>query len=276
MGSFATHRTTPHCLKLPEVAGFRRARTSSPLGPDKLAAEASCSVDKPRSLAALHRDESGVSYYVSVVMLLPFYILMVVCAIELALLLNAKMAVNHAAYAAARSAIVWIDAREIPEDVRMGMIYAAAASALAPVASGSSQHQQPSSSYFAFPAKAATEWAEGYRHFSGAQQEVPYLTRKYDYAARAIRIRVTRQSSEFNSPLTIELEYEHPFHTSGAGRVFGHVASWLARPLRSTTICAKVTMETEGFRPPDASSTTPVESMTIPFHANFGFRAVSW
>ncbi len=107
---------------------------------------------------ALHQDETGASYYLSVVLLLPLYLMLLIVTVELALLLNAKLAVTHAAYAAARAAVVWQPAGELPAEARLGMVYAAAASAIAPVASGNPRHVILSSPYFQYPEQVPTDW----------------------------------------------------------------------------------------------------------------------
>jgi Flp pilus assembly protein TadG len=99
-------------------------------------------VTKPGSLCALAADEDGASYHLGFALILPFYVLLIVCTIELALMLNAKIAVTHAAYAAARAASVWLSAKDIPEEGRLGMVHLAAVNALAPIASG--RHAIPS------------------------------------------------------------------------------------------------------------------------------------
>ncbi|MEZ6120140.1 MAG: hypothetical protein R3C28_26710 [Pirellulaceae bacterium] len=197
-----------------------------------------------------HRDETGVAYTVSLILLLPLFILMVVIFNELTLLFEAKQSVSYASFAAARTAAVVMNAdfidevdgspsdeaqEAINEPLRLGRVHHAAVNALAPFASGSQKHlPQKAMNRFEYPSEAPHAWSEGFNSLAPRPWDTKYLARKWTYAARCSRIRVDAfdpktgdvlgQRQRKNSPnvyLRVTVEYEYPFHTPGAGRIFG-------------------------------------------------------
>src|SRR5262249_27699755 len=87
---------------------------------------------------ALHSDEEGASYTLSYVITIPIYFLLVCVVFESTLLLHAKLGTMYAAYAGARSAVVWQSAE--PASLRQDRPRQAVFTALAPFASPSPQH----------------------------------------------------------------------------------------------------------------------------------------
>lgn len=227
-------------------------------------------------LNCFDRDDRGASYYLGVTLILPFYVMLIVFTIELALILNAKIAVTHATYTTARAAAVWYSAGELSMEQRLGMIQLAAVNSLAPIASGSVSHQLTHSGSFSYPESAPTAWVEAFNASFARQFDADYMARKWKYAANATRIKVERSSPDFNSPLKVTLEFEHPFHTSGAGRLFGHIAPWLGASIRTITVRSTVIVENEGIRPAEGTVECHDQSLGIAFHANHGFRALNW
>src|SRR5262249_2808563 len=83
----------------------------------------------PRWQEVLHGEE-GASYTLSYVLTIPIYVLLVALILESSLLLVAKVGTRYAAYAGARSAIVWQSAQ--PESLRQSRIEQATFTAMAP------------------------------------------------------------------------------------------------------------------------------------------------
>lgn len=69
-----------------------------------------------RFLPALHRDEAGGVQSVSFVLTAPIFIMLMLLAVQISQLMIGLMTVHYAAFAAARSANVWIPARMEPFD----------------------------------------------------------------------------------------------------------------------------------------------------------------
>ena len=73
---------------------------------------------KRRLFAALHRDEGGGVQSVSFVLTAPIFIMLMLLAVQITQLMIGLMTVHYAAFAAARSASVWIPARMEPFDTQ--------------------------------------------------------------------------------------------------------------------------------------------------------------
>lgn len=217
-----------------------------------------------KTIGNLHKDDRGASYHLGFTILLPFFVLFIVFVVELALLLNSKMNVTYAAYAAARSATVWLAADDLPIEERLGMIHVAAVNALAPIASG--RHAISGSGDLKYPSSAPSAWVQSYRKYARGGQDPEYLKSKWKYAARATRIRLDRDTTGSDSDIRVTVEYEYPFHTAGAGRLLGRVSPRLGANLRSRTVRSTVVMRLEGPRSESAT-------LGIPFHATHGFRS---
>ena len=81
------------------------------------------------SLRRIVRNDEGAAYSLNLAILTPFYTLLVCLLIELTLLLNVQIGVDYAAFAAARSAAVWLCAEttsETDEDDLVQMVELAA------------------------------------------------------------------------------------------------------------------------------------------------------
>ena len=87
-------------------------------------------VGKPRRATRSRLSEEGVSYSLSFVLVVPIIMAFCVLVVETVFIHMAKMGVNYAAYAGARSAVVWISAK--PTDVRKERITQAVLTALTP------------------------------------------------------------------------------------------------------------------------------------------------
>lgn len=64
-----------------------------------------------RRIAALHRDQGGAVQSLSFVLTLPFFVMIVLFIVQVSQLMIGTVVVHYAAYAGARSAVVWIPAR---------------------------------------------------------------------------------------------------------------------------------------------------------------------
>jgi len=67
--------------------------------------------EQQRPIFALHRDERGSVQSLSFVLTVPLFMMLMMVAVQLTQVMIGEIVVNYAAYAAARSASVWIPAR---------------------------------------------------------------------------------------------------------------------------------------------------------------------
>lgn len=212
---------------------------------------------------SLGRDESGAAYSLPLVLIVPLYGLMIATVVETTLILNCRIGVQYAAFAAARAASVWAPA-EIPERSRMGMIHVAASGAMAPFASGQDRHAVGASS----GGKAAEQidaMVEAYQTYSGGGAPTDYLAKKINYASTATEIAVEIESDEYDAPATVVVAYEVPFNIPLVGRFLGHAAPWGANH-NTYTLLARATLGLE--RPKSAD-----RSLGITYGRDLGFES---
>lgn len=194
-------------------------------------------------VTAVMRDpRAGVSYSLSVVLMLPFYVLLVCLLVEVVLLLNAQTGVDYASWAAARAAAVWVPAEAVKDGDRtlnVDMVRRAAVNALSVWAVASERGSDATASSGARALVAVSQAAEGKRaHAAG------WVSSKWQAANRATRV-------EFAPPLdalpvgaagecvelSVTVHYARPFFTPGVGRIFGRrTADGYVRDLQATTV----------------------------------------
>jgi len=168
-------------------------------------------------------EEDGAAYAVPYVMTFPLYALFVGLVVECSLLLVTKVGTMYAAYAAARSAVVWESAKSgsgvISTQKMNDKAERAAILAMVPFASGSSQHSGGSAAGADLVAPVLTA-SELYRN--GRFVNPNYLSRKVRYAAGHTQITsIDRASGAPDALLTANLTFEAPFHIPGIGRFLG-------------------------------------------------------
>jgi len=66
---------------------------------------------RPGRLRRLHRDQTGAVQSLSFVLVLPFFVMIMLFIVQVSQLMIGTIVVHYAAYAAARSAVVWVPAR---------------------------------------------------------------------------------------------------------------------------------------------------------------------
>jgi len=206
-----------------------------------------------RRLKRLCTDERGASYALPYVLTFPIYLLLVCLMIQATMMLIVKMGTVYAAYAAARSAIVWRSAEPFAASnararaVAQKNAYRAAAMAMAPFGSGHPEHYRRMfggghTSYFQhwFPSTLADRggWGLYYRLqqdnarrdrlrpsqiIPDPQAAAPrrYVERKARFALRATRVVLDTGPNRWNAPVTARVTYEMPMSIPGAGRILG-------------------------------------------------------
>ncbi|MBL8817753.1 MAG: hypothetical protein JNL58_17135 [Planctomyces sp.] len=201
------------------------------------------------SLSSLIRSEDGASYSLSLALTTPFYTLMICVLIELTLMMNVQIGVDLAAFAAARSASVWVPAEvtslNTPQQ-KYDMIHRAAAHALTPYSSSQEKHQRSDGP---LDSQGDADYMRMYRGLADprASQTETYVLRKRRYALAATRVEfenLNTASSTAPGDRSIEevrvtVRYEMPFNVPGVGMIFGKRSSsgigWV-RELTSSVI----------------------------------------
>jgi len=169
-----------------------------------------------RSWLALHRAEDGASYSLGFMIVMPIFVLIVCLVVETTLILVTKIGTTYAAYASARSAVVWFPSG-VSRDTAEGKMKLAAVQAMTPFASGATHHQPLSS--MPSPSDVAQYYA-AHRSFADKPGAVDYIGAKYRYANWAVGVK-SDAGMDFRKDVTLTLTYKAPFHLSSVGRFLG-------------------------------------------------------
>ena len=166
----------------------------------------------------LLQGEQGAAYSLSYALTIPFYLLIMCLAADMTMLLVTKTGTMYAAYAAARSAAVWESAR--PKGMAQEKAEQAAAQAMVPFASGSTQHAQGGNSGSPLRQGAYMTAFKLYSKDSSLSEE--FLGRKYAYAHRHtdVSLQFTPGTGRQRT-VTATVRYPAPFLFSAVGRLLG-------------------------------------------------------
>jgi hypothetical protein len=192
------------------------------------------------TLADVVRDEQGVSYSLSYVLVVPFYLFFFCMVYESSLLLLAKIGTLYSAHAGARSAAVWQSAR--PAELRQERVQQSVFTAMAPFVSARSRDLAtaralpPGSAYY-----QAGEFVLAYQFYSrgGMNQPAPadrgyaranapagYLFKKYLNAAARTTFEVGGNPNEPGGPTTLTVTYRAPLLIPGVNRFLDPDGHW--------------------------------------------------
>ncbi len=190
------------------------------------------------SLRALARDEEGLSYSLSYVLVFPIYLAFVCMVFTASMLILAKVGTLYAAHAGARSAVVWQTAQ--PASLREERIQQSVFTAMAPYVSASSRDLLTARSLP--PASASQqglEFVAAYELYSQGNQQ-PALRRPYQrqvaspaYLGRKFANAATRTTHSIGGdrnvpggPLTMTVTYRCPIYIPGANRFLDTNGFW--------------------------------------------------
>lgn len=179
-------------------------------------------------IRAILTDEDGAAYTLSYVMVIPFYIIMVCAFVETSLMLIAKTGTIYAAFAGARSSMVWNtvgDSESAGRKTRDAVVQA-----MVPFASGLTEFRRNGSRTPAQTSPRAVAFVDAYqRHVSqengGTAPYARYVHAKYAYAERATDVTVAIQHRQGKPPwqedIEVTVEYKFPFSVPIIGRLLG-------------------------------------------------------
>lgn len=195
------------------------------------------------------RNADGV-YPLSLVLALPFYCLVIATIVECALMMVVKVGTMNAAYAAARSAIVWRGSEASgPHQYRM--IRLAASQAMVPYASSKPLHLQPTGARPSDFSSIASPFFDAYETYSGGGASQGYIDRKLQFALAATRVDVqeeTQPGLDYTSDLRVTVTFEKPVDLPVVGTFLGSRASWGGARFFSRRIQSTVVLQKEGAK----------------------------
>lgn len=190
-----------------------------------------------RTLREFAANENGVSYSLGLAIVTPIYTLIMCVIIECALIMVVKIGTVHAAYAAARSAMVWMPA-EVSWSKRKGIIKNAAVQAMTPFANSREDIGRAAGINSQSDPTGNRNYYEAYQAFfnpdnSGflaqrtfGKNSREYVYRKREYAQKATKVEIKLEPYAHTAEVTARVAYEMPINTPGAGRVLGRIASF--------------------------------------------------
>lgn len=197
----------------------------------------------------LARDEDGAAYSLAYVLTVPFYLVLICLVVETSSLLVVKIGTMYAAYAAARSRIVW---EPVAPSVAQERMELAGKQAMTPFASSHSLHRSGSPA----PSDAAQNYMNAYRNYSAnvapAQPSDAYWSNRYQHAWGATRVTLLRIVDRVDpvtraaTPMfTVEVKHDAPLIVPVIGRILGdrQVGGYWVREMRS-----EITLPGEAFQ----------------------------
>jgi len=166
-----------------------------------------------RRARALHGCEAGAAYSLSYMLTIPFFALIICLMIDLTSILIAKIGTVYAAYAAARSAVVWYPSGVSTVAAKEKMTDAAV-NAMTPFAS--SKHTVWSS----FSPADAASYVAAYEAFAEPAAPAEYVAKKYLYARWGLDV-ATDAGLDYRKDVTVTVDYKAPYHLRGIGLLLG-------------------------------------------------------
>lgn len=205
----------------------------------------------------LFHEERGAAYTLGIVLLLPFYTLLMATVVDCTLLLVVKTGTAYAAFTAARAAAVWHPESNfpppqapdsIPAEAKIRQVSLAAIRAMWPFASGSRDHQSGGPGAFLCRPEDLERAIAGRRGYSKGAESEDYLKRKWQYAAKATQVDINCDSTAFNAKYTVTVTYEAPIHLPGVGRLLGRRSKLPGASYFSRAIVSSAIIEREGAK----------------------------
>jgi Flp pilus assembly protein TadG len=190
---------------------------------------------------ALLRREEGAAYSISYVLAFPLYLLLICLIVESSLILLTKIGTIYAAYAGARSAIVWYSMEPDQADQKCNQ---AAVQAMVPFASSSDLHTRGAGAS-ATPSTAARNYLRACQAYNRGHAPASYLLAKYGYAEKATQVQQLTRPPTWDADVTVRISYEAPFTVSVIGRILGKRAPWPSAHFYTYTIVSEATLQNE-------------------------------
>ena len=173
-------------------------------------------------------DEKGGTYSLSVVMVLPFYVIIIAMILETTFLLCAKMGTIYAAFASVRSAIVWTTVQYPAEHVLVTnkarqKAKQAAVQAMVPFASGLHSISGTSSN-----SAKSQEFLNAHKAYVKGHAKKPlkdqYILNKYCYAEENTEVTLEGEgdgSEPWKKNIVTTVSYDAPFLLPYIGKLLG-------------------------------------------------------
>ena len=209
----------------------------------------------------LIRDEDGAAYSLSFVMVFPIYVLIIALILETTFMLVAKMGTIYAAFAAARTSIVWTTVEKPGGNggvnlTTTSMAQRAAVQAMVPFASGMHQMQGTSQNANA----DADAYLKAYKAYTEGKTKNSlrdkYILNKFKYAEEAVIVLpiCVGDGECWQQDIEATVFYEAPFLLPYIGRLLGgEIKNFSGTRVVSITMTSKATLLNECPKNPSGS-----------------------
>jgi hypothetical protein len=174
--------------------------------------------------SSVFKGEDGAAYSLSYVLVFPIYVLLVVLVIECTLILVVKLGTIYAAYAAARSQIVWSsvdDSAAVKARADRAAIHA-----MVPFSSSWEQHARQAGIDTVAPVQGEEYFFVYNMVADGPAEDRRYIANKHRWAAFATSVKYVRTllgggDKPWFADIKATVEYRMPLHVTWVGRFLG-------------------------------------------------------
>lgn len=197
---------------------------------------------------AVFQEEDGAAYSLSYVLVFPIYLMLVLLVIECTLILIVKLGTLYAAYAAARSQIVFFSL--VGEPMANDRADRSAIQAMAPYSSSWESHLRKAGAD-GLPTDQADQYFQAFQAYSSASANYRrYVVNKYRWAQWATSGTYQRKllgspEETWNADITATISFKRPFHAPVIGRFLGQRFDGPGGPIYLRTITSSVTLQDE-------------------------------
>ncbi len=186
-----------------------------------------------RNPLTVWRDESGLSYTLAFVLTVPLYLLLCCVFCEVTLLLLAKFGTVYAAYAGARSAVVW---ETMSPGMREDRVREAVVVALTPFAVQGRNSGSPEASAPWGASSHADDYVQALQKFSGSEVRREKLKRHFLDVAGRTSVKTRIREHKRGAPVEVTVTYRAAFLTPGVARLLDPDHAWpYEYPITSST-----------------------------------------
>lgn len=176
----------------------------------------SCSWNSVLKWRHILTSEGGLSYSLAYVLTFPLYLTLCLLIFETTLLLMTKIGTVYAAYAGARSAVVW---DSMKPNLGSDRIQQSVVSALIPFAMSGDDRTSTAGNPPVSAQRHAQNFKDSYERFGQRSVQANVLFVHYKRVAARTKIDVSIPNRKHGEDVTVKVRYRSPFLVPGIGRL---------------------------------------------------------
>lgn len=194
---------------------------------------------RTRPLGELARREEGATAMLDFILVFPFFAIIVLIVIQLALLINARLMVSYSAYTAARAAIVWLHEGD---EIAYEKAAAAARISCTPISPGNISILRLggfAAGLRIAPLMAHTDWGDNLRR-------IPRAGSKFLYSQLATDVSISPSSPGPREPVTVSVTHQFHLNVPYAAGIFADLSGASLIGIPTVSITDSYTLLNEG------------------------------